>query len=335
MTSEVPLVSVIIPALDEVDDIGGCLEAVAAQALQADALEVILVDGCSSDATVDAARCAAATLGLALHVVENPRRRTSISLNRGLESARGRFVVRLDARSRIQPGYVATTTGILDREGTIGVVGGSQVPVARSARLIDRSIVRALSNRYTTGLSRYRRSSSSGPSDTVWMGVFRTEELRHLGGWDPDFGINEDWDLNRRFRLHGLGVWFEAGLDSGYVPRATLHKLARQYFGYGRAKGRWWVRGQRPALRQLALVAVPPTFVFLLWRLSRRVGAAGWLLAPAGLLVADAVGAREPPIDAAERTGSAAVIATYSAAWWAGVLSGAIEELLDFRDRPA
>ncbi len=134
---------------------------------------------------------------------------------------------------------------------------------------------------------------------------------------------------------HGGGVWFEAGLDSGYVPRATLHKLARQYFGYGRAKGRWWVRGQRPALRQLALFAAPPACVLLVWRLSHRVGAAGWLLAPAGLLLADAVGAREPPIGAAERTGSAAVIATYRAAWWAGVLSGAIEELLGLRDRPA
>jgi len=111
--------------------------------------------------------------------------------------------------------------------------------------------------------------------------------------------------------------------------------LARQYFGYGRAKGRWWVRGQRPALRQLALFAAPPACVLLVWRLSHRVGAAGWLLAPAGLLLADAVGAREPPIGAAERTGSAAVIATYRAAWWAGVLSGAIEELLGLRDRPA
>jgi glycosyltransferase involved in cell wall biosynthesis len=323
-----PTVSVIIPAVDEQADIARCLETIEEQTHPSEEVEVILVDGGSADETVAVASKVAADLHFgSFTVVTNPRRRTSTSLNAGLEVATGDIVVRLDARSRIGPTYVEACVARLQADPAVGVVGGAQVPVPRSDRAPDRGIARALANRVTSGLSRYRRSSTSGPADTVWMGVFRRRELVALGGWDDAIALNEDWDLNARYRADGQVVWFLAEERSGYVPRPNLRRLARQYFAFGRVKGLWWVRGQRPAPRQVALLLAPPAAAGALWLAVRRWGARSLVAVPVVLVAADHLGSREPaPLD--ERATAAAAVVTYCGSWWIGVIAGAVGELL-------
>ncbi|MGH9181740.1 MAG: glycosyltransferase, partial [Acidimicrobiales bacterium] len=222
--------TVLIPTRNEEADLAGCIACVRAQDVGAAALEVIVVDGMSTDATVSLVRAAAATAGFArFSLIANPDVRTAAGLTRALGEVTTPIVVRVDARSRIPPGYVRVVCDTLDRRPEVGVVGGAQVPVDGGAGTVPSGIARALSNRYTTGLSRYRRRVGSGITDTVWMGAFRTDELRALGGWDRDHGINEDYELNQRYRDDGRLVWFEATLRSGYVPRRDLASLARQY----------------------------------------------------------------------------------------------------------
>jgi glycosyltransferase involved in cell wall biosynthesis len=330
MTDAVPtLVSVVIPAWNEAADIAGCLEALAAQDHPADRMEVILVDGRSDDGTAEVATAAAAELGFARFVVlENPRRRTSISLNVAVPEVRGDVVVRIDARARVQTDYVRTCVEVLATRPEVGVVGGAQVPIARSERLVDLGISRSLNNRFATGLSRYRRLTASGPSDTVWMGVFRADELRTLGGWNDDVALNEDWELNSRYRAAGFDVWFVGDLQSRYLPRPSYRRLARQYFYFGRVKGMWWLRGMAPSPRQLGLLAIPPIAALVMLRTLRRVGWPALVALPLAFLAVDQAGAVAPARRPGERAASAAAIAVYTSAWWVGVVVGAVGELL-------
>jgi len=323
-----PLVSVVIPALEEEADIAGCVAAIGAQDYPLDSIELIVVDGCSADQTVANAQRAAAAVAFArMKTVPSPRRRTSISLNLGLAEAAGTYLVRVDARARVPSDYVRRCVDILASEPTIGVVGGAQEPRPRSARVVDRGIARALNNRLATGLSRYRRSTRSGPADTVWMGSFRTAQVRELGGWSADVALNEDWELNQRYRASGSSVWFAGDLSSGYLPRTSYVRLAKQYFAFGRVKGMWWVRGTRPEPRQLGLVTVPVIGVALVLSLIRRFGPAAGLLVPLGYLAVDlAGGSRQAP--PAERAAAATGIAIFTAAWWLGVVVGAVAELV-------
>jgi succinoglycan biosynthesis protein ExoA len=329
-----PFVTVIIPALQEADDISECIERIGAQTYPLERVEVIVVDGVSSDATVrEASRAAERSLFARFVVVTNPRRRTSTSLNVGLAEARGEIVVRIDARARVQPDYIEVVVDRLVGDPTTGVVGGSQVPTARSGAFVDRSIARGLRNRFATGMSRYRRSTESGAADTVWMGTFRTDELRALGGWDDSVALNEDWELNARYRQAGQVVWYAAELRSRYLPRSTFGRLARQYFSFGRVKGMWWVRGMRPGPRQLVLVLAPVVGAGILGVAIRRLGPKAALVVPVALLVVDAVGAPEPADDGAERLGSAAAMALYTGGWWVGVVVGAAGEALGVEHR--
>ena len=87
-----PALSVIIPALDEEKCIGDAVRSVREVA------EVIVVDGGSEDATVDAARRAGA------RVVESPRGR-GVQLDRGAREASGDWLVFLHADTRLEHGW--------------------------------------------------------------------------------------------------------------------------------------------------------------------------------------------------------------------------------------
>jgi glycosyltransferase involved in cell wall biosynthesis len=326
-----PLVSVIVPALNEAADIEGCLEAIAAQQWPLDRIEVVLADAASDDDTVHVARAAAQRLGLALVVCENPARRTSAGLNVGLSCCNGSVVVRVDARSRIRPRHLAVAAALLDERADIGVAGGGQHARPRSDRLIDRAIARALENRYTTGFARYRRARTAGPADTVWMGAFRRVDLDALGGWSEAVALNEDWDLNQRYREKGLLVWFDPRMDADYLPRQSFGRLARQYFRFGRVKGTWWMRGRRPAPRQVVLLAVPPLGVAGGVALVSVVGLVPVVAGAAivGLAV-DALG-NDEPASPVVRAGALAATATSCSAWWLGVVAGAAGELVGVR----
>ena len=321
-----PLVTVLVPVRNEKADIAGCIDAIAAQDHGADRIQLVVVDAASDDGTVDEVHRAAARHPFAEVVVDrDPRRRTSAGLNVGLGHARGEYLARVDARSRIPSHYVRTCLERME-DARVGVVGGAQVAQPRSPRAIDEGIARALRNRWATGLSRYRRATTSGPSDTVWMGFFRTVELRALGGWAEEVALNEDFKLNRRYREQGRLVWFASDLRSGYLPRPSLRLLGRQYFFFGRVKGLWWARGDRPAPRHVALLVLPLAAAGCAWQGWRRFGAGSLAVLPAALVGLEVAGG-DGSAGLRSHLASAVAIAVLSGSWWVGVLAGTAGEL--------
>jgi glycosyltransferase involved in cell wall biosynthesis len=333
--SEVDLVSVIVPTLEEEADIEGCIGTLAAQDYPIAALEVIVVDGCSRDQTHPRAERALreARFGRGV-VLTSLEARTSRALNVGLESARGMYVVRIDARSRVAPGYIRNCVETLSRKPEVGVTGGAQVALPRGPGASDVGIARALRNRWTTGLSRYRRSTQSGAADTVWMGAFRRADLVSLGGWNPDVALNEDFELCQRYRDDGATVWFDDSLQSGYIPRPNLGALGRQYFRFGRVKGTWWARGDRPRPRQLLLLAAPLFGAGVVLALRRRFGWRGAaVVIGASLIVVEAAGTREPRGGVGAHLASTAAIVTSAGAWWFGTIVGFAGDRMGVRHR--
>lgn len=293
-----PIASVLIPARNEASDIGRCLDAVLAQDLPLDEMEVVLVDGGSSDGTGEVASKRLASAGLGrFEVIDNPLGTTPSNLNAGLAAVQGRVVCRVDARSVIPPHYVRRCLEILDERPEVRVVGGAQVARARGTDARSLGIARALNNRFTMGMARYRRGASSGPTDTVYLGAFRTADLRQIGGWNEDFLTNQDFELNRRMGRDGV-VWFCDELVVGYLPRSSVRELLSQYVRFGRWKARYWEEtGDSPGRRQQVALAAGPVALIVLalgarggWRRVGGITGAG--LVALGLL--EVGGASEP-----------------------------------------
>lgn len=315
-------ICVIVPCRNEAADIGGCIHAIANQDLDRSEFEVLLVDGESTDETVQVATAVADREGLDLRVLVNPGRTAAAALNLGLSHTDADFLVRVDARSRISPGHLRICRSHL-RDPRIGVAGGGQRAVARAgAGVQERGIVRALSNRYTTGLARYRRSDAEGPTDTVWMGCFRRRDVAEAGGWPLHPPQNQDFRLNRRLRRGGLQVWFDPRLTAEYLPRRTFRDLATQYRNFGRAKGTVWRTEGGFTPRHAVLLAAPIGLGAGLSVIARRRGVGdAAVVAAVGLFAADALGSRGSA-SIAERASSVIATVVADGSWLTGVIEG-------------
>ena len=73
----------------------------------------------------------------------------------------------------------------------------------------------------------------AGPSDSVYLGVFRADSLKKLGGFNEKMLRGQDWELNLRIRQSGHVVWFDPRLEVTYYPRSRLSKLGKQFFDTG------------------------------------------------------------------------------------------------------
>lgn len=319
-------VSVIIPARNEEADIERCLEHVLRQDHPHEDLEVIVIDGASTDHTGAIARAFLSGSDVGWHVIENLTATTPSNLNRGLEVASGDVICRVDARSFIPPHYVRTCARQLAAYPDRVVVGGAQVASAAGDGVVERGIARALNNRLVMGGARYRSGAESGPDDTVYLGAFRTDEVRRAGGWDERLETNQDFELNQRMARFGL-VWFDCGIPVDYRPRGSLTELFSQYWRFGVSKGTSWRSGTTPVRRQTRLLggAVTATLGALIFVFSgssavRRVALLAGIGGIGGFVIDHVGNAR--PATVAERTASVASTACIVSGWLSGVASG-------------
>lgn len=326
-------VTVVVPARDERHDIAACVEAIAAQTQRP--FEVLVVDGNSGDGTAEVAEQALRSHGLDGRVLVNSEGSTPSNLNAGLAAAAGEIICRVDAHSLIPPDYIERCAAVLDARPDVMVVGGAQVAVPRSPGARDLGIARALNNRWGMGFARYRRDAGSGPADTAYLGVFRTDDLREAGGWNLRFPTNQDFELSRRMGARGV-VWFESGLPVGYRPRREIRQLARQYHRFGRWKVRYWqITGDRPRPRQLVLLAAPPVAAAVGLTALVVVPARGRLALLGSAVVVGGIvevsGAREPAAGPAGHVVSLVASGVVAGSW----LSGVVRELASSARRTA
>jgi succinoglycan biosynthesis protein ExoA len=306
-----PRVSVVIPALNEAAYIERCVRSVVEQEAPG-GLEVIVVDGSSSDGTAELARAAGAV------VLENPQRAIPSALNRGLEAASGEVVVRFDAHAEMPPGYVVACLRALDEEGGAASVGGWRE--ARGQGPWGRALGSALASPLGVGHSLIWRRPANGDGrrdvEHVPLGCFHMQALEGVGGWREDLFANEDFELDYRLRAKGGRIVFDPSIWSVYRPRESLQAIAGQYWRYGRSKAivlRETPRSLQPrqlappALLAAAALAVVPNPAATLARLL--LGSYG--LALAGTAARSSAGWRTAP-----------VLATMHLAWGAGVVFG-------------
>lgn len=307
-------VSVVIPARNETATLPAAVRSVARQR-GVDEIIIAAADEATRSLATDLAGD-----DQRIQVVDNPAGGTSSALNAGVAASSGHVIVRVDAHAELPDGYVERAVRRLRATGAANV-GGKQVPQADSG--FARAVAAAMRSRLGSGGAAYRSSSTAGPVDTVYLGVYRREVFDLVGGFDERFVRNQDAELNERLRAAGLVVWFDPELEVIYRPRGSLQALASQYWGYGR-----WRRAtakRHPGslrIRQLA----PPALIIggaLVAGISAATATLLPLLAGAGayvvvLCAAGVASARHPIVGLR----AALALGTMHIAWGLGFLAG-------------
>lgn len=285
-----PLVSVVVPVFNEERWIERCLQSILTQDYPPQLMEVLVVDGMSTDSTRDIVTRVAREDDR-VRLLDNPRRRQPYAMNIGIQAARGEVIVRVDGHGTVTTGHVRRCVEYLLSTGAEHVGGVSR---ATGTSYVGRAIALALTSPFGVGSARFRYTDQEGQVDHVPWGAYRRDTFTRVGLFDERFLIGEDTELDFRINRAGGTVRLSPEIVTDYYCRASFPALARQYFSYGMARIRMVRKhGGLPSLR----VLFPASFVcsfFLLATLSLIIPLAPAVLALTALYAVAAVGASLP-----------------------------------------
>jgi succinoglycan biosynthesis protein ExoA len=325
-------VSVVMPVRNEERYLAESVGSILSQDYDGD-LELVIAVGPSRDQTADVARKLAAE-DPRITVVDNPSGRIAAAINAALRASRYAVVVRVDGHSMLPDGYIRTAVQTLRETGAVNVGG---VMAAEGVTPFQQAVAWAMTSPFGVGAASNHTGGESGPADTAYLGVFRREAIEQVGGYNEEFVVAEDWELNHRIRQAGGLIWFQPALRVTYRPRATVAELAIQYFRYGRwrrvvARQHAGTINFRYLAPPMAVGAVAAgTLVGLAGFAGLAAGAPGsWpalltigFVAPAGyaagIVAVAAAAARRLPLRAAVRIPVA--LATMHMCWGSGFLT--------------
>lgn len=231
MSISSPNVSIVIPTLNEelhIAKVVGCFQ----QNTYKHIVEIIVVDGGSEDETCSIVNQLAQS-DSRIQLIHNPKRIQSAAINLALEFVKGDLTLRADAHTLYGLDYVEKCVSVHVENPEVINVGGSQRFIYHN---VFQGIVAALAHsKIGSGNAKYRNQNYSGFAETVYLGCFKTQKLKEIGGYNAKLPINEDFELNFRIqqRFGTKSIFVDRDIKAYYYPRRTFSTLIIQYFKYG------------------------------------------------------------------------------------------------------
>ncbi len=278
--SSQPKLTVVIPARDAAHEIGGQLEALAAQDWS-EPWEVVVVDNGSRDRTREVVEAYGGQLPELRIVDASVRPGQAFALNEGVRAARAQAVGFCDADDEVAPGWVAAMGEALARHQLVACV--ADATKLNEAWLQETRDAQPPGELSTTSFAPYAPYAGSGGLG-VQRGVHEA-----LGGFDESMPAL--FDLDYCLRAHARGVELRLVPDAlmHYRYRSDLRAIFRQARVYAEqmalvqrrhedrsARPRTWkpwaVRGWKPILASLTSVHRRPTRAKLAWLLGWQLG---------------------------------------------------------------
>src|SRR5271169_1888985 len=209
------LVSVIVPHLNDYDNLDVCLTLLGEQSFPSDRTEIIVADNGSSRG-LDTVRWVVGTRG---RVVEVAERGAGLARNAGVRASRGKAMAFIDSDCR--PDRRWLEEGLAELRSADFVGGRVDVLVENPRRM---TAVEAFESVFAFQNERYvkRRNFTVTASMFVWRSVFDA-----VGGFEN--GVPEDLDWCRRAREKGYRIAYAPKSVVGHPARRTMAELKRKW----------------------------------------------------------------------------------------------------------
>lgn len=270
-------VTVIATVLNEANTINGLLESLERQTRQADA--VVIVDGGSTDGTIDILHRWRTESELPLQVIEASGTNISQGRNIAIDAADTEIIAGTDAGTWLARDWLASLVAPFEQqEPSPDAVAGFFVadPQTTFETALGATTLPVVED---VNPDRFLPSSRSI--------AFRKSVWQELGGYPEWLDYCEDLLFDLWLRQEGHRVVFAPDAVAYFRPRRTLRQFFWQYYHYARGDGKADLWPMRHAIRYLTYLVAAP---FLLKQAifpsggKRRVLGGLALVAGAGLM---------------------------------------------------
>lgn len=244
MGQTLPFVTAMIVVRNEEKNISKAILSFLNQDYPKDKYELLIIDGESTDHTIEAAKqtveaYSKENVAVSVRYLDNPKRLLATGWNIGIREAKGEYVVRIDAHAQADPCLISKGVHILLQKEDVVCVGGrlETEPLTEKGRVISD----VLSSPFGIGNARFRYANESGYVDTVAYGVYRKAIFEKAGYFNEEFARNQDNDMHGRIKKCGGKFYLDTSIRSIYHSRETAKGMMKQAFG----NGKWIIIGCR------------------------------------------------------------------------------------------
>lgn len=225
--------SVVIPCYNEEKHIEKCILSLLNNGYPQEQMEVLVVDGMSNDQT----RKLVEQLKIKhpqIQLIDNPKKKTPFALNLGIQNATGDHLLIASAHSSFDEGYIQTMFDEMKRLNA-DVVGGVMETKIKNNTPTAVAIQRVLSHKFGVGNATFRVGTNEAiNTDTVPFGLYPTELLRSIKGYDERLIRNHDIEMSKRILAKGGKIFLTPKAKCYYYARETWTKLAKNNFDNGK-----------------------------------------------------------------------------------------------------
>lgn len=227
------MLSVICPIYNEEKYIAKCIDSMLEQDYPKDDLEIILVDGMSTDNTRKIVAGYVKQYPF-IRLIDNPHRIAPWAMNIGVKESKGEIIMRLDAHATYEKNYFSSLAyGITKYNAdNIGSVCKTDVLNKTAKTLAIREV---LSNKFGVGNSTFRTGIEGAQEvETVPFGCWKRDVFSKYGFYDVRLVRNQDIELNKRIIRGGGKIIIIPDTFCTYLARETFKALAKNNFGNGK-----------------------------------------------------------------------------------------------------
>lgn len=225
-------VSIICPIYNEEKFISNCLDSIIQQDYPKEQIEVLLIDGMSTDKTRIIIKKYAEQYPF-IYLLDNPQKIVPPALNIGIKAAKGDVIIRLDGHCIYPSNYVSLLTQKLFelQADNVGAVWNT-LPAKDTS--ICRAIAIGVSHKFGVGNSMHKLGAKSIiETDTVPFGCFRRDVFDRIGFFDDDLIRNQDDEFNARIIKNGGKIFLVPDLVINYYARDKVAKMMKMFYQYG------------------------------------------------------------------------------------------------------
>jgi glycosyltransferase involved in cell wall biosynthesis len=229
------LVSVIIPMRNEEKFVGKCLESFLQQINGREDIEILCVDGMSTDKTREIVE-KFSKINHNIHLVENPAKIMPAGFNIAISKSKGDFIVMAGCHAEYAPDYIDKCMEVIDRTGA-DQAGGYFTIVSQNDTPVGKALAAVASSPFGVGAGP-RVPGPERESNMSGFGCFRRDVFERFGLFDERLVRNQDVELFYRISKNGGKIivspdikikYYNFSTYSGLINKAFLNGLWNPY----------------------------------------------------------------------------------------------------------
>ena len=221
-----PRVSILVATFNSELTINECLKALFELNYPKDFLEIIVVDGCSKDATVEIAQ------KYPVKVVSDPLSAPA-AYNKAMKIVSNDVLGFVDSDAKVEKEWLNKLVAHLSDPQVAGVSGG--IETWNTENVWARSIGYDLK-------SRYARLKKYVVRVATMNLLLKKSVLEEVGGFDENLSSQYDTDLGFRITRKGYRILFEPNAKCYHFNRSTVRGYFRQQMQYGKNTAKLYLK---------------------------------------------------------------------------------------------